>query len=243
MTLFLLAHLFTDFIFQTDEGVKNRYEAPLQGNLRHLIHMLILFTVFGVAYLFLIESPTQDTAVSVLIFILLNGAAHFITDTLKVMATKRISVDSVWLLLADQALHVLVIYGTYKMLLHPYTISSVPLRYIHLLLFLGLATFVSGVIIRHILRYFHLTSKETPSLRSADGTDSMNYGRWIGIIERSIMFLALFFNLLGLLTVVIAFKTVSRYQKFKENSEYYIIGNLLSILFVLVFYGLFRVMA
>lgn len=243
MTFFFLAHICTDFIFQTDAGVKRRNEFLLHGNSRHLVHMLIIFALFGAAYLFLIESPTPDAAVSILIFILLNGIAHFIIDTLKVMAAKHVEGDSLWLLLGDQAFHVMVIYGTYRLLLFNYTLSLISPRYIHLLLFFGLATFVSGVLIRHILTYFHLASKEDLSLESSADNTPVNYGRWIGIIERSIMFLALFLNLLGLLTVVVAFKTVSRYPKFKENSEYYIIGNLLSILFVLVFYGLFRILS
>jgi hypothetical protein len=67
----------------------------------------------------------------------------------------------------------------------------------------------------------------------------LKIGKWIGIIERTIMFLSLYFNIFGLLTIVVAFKTLTRYENIKKNPEYYIIGNLLSILFALVAYGIY----
>ncbi|MDX9691066.1 MAG: DUF3307 domain-containing protein [Acholeplasmataceae bacterium] len=70
--------------------------------------------------------------------------------------------------------------------------------------------------------------------------NGVKIGKWIGIIERTIMFLSIYFNILGLLTIVVAFKTLTRYENIKKNPEYYIIGNLLSILLVLVSYGIFE---
>lgn len=86
------------------------------------------------------------------------------------------------------------------------------------------------------------TKTATASVVAKSDADKneMKIGKWIGIIERTIMFLSIYFNILGLLTIVVAFKTLTRYENIKKNPEYYIIGNLLSILLVLISYGIFN---
>lgn len=258
MSLYFLAHVFSDFICQSQDDVDERMTNNLAGNLRHIRKVMLVFVLFSALYVALVQAWDSTILVPIVLFVLINGITHLIIDLLKTALSNKTTRHAFWIFLLDQLLHFAVIAVLYRWLLDAYVITLIPAYTIRLLFFLSLATFVSAVFIKHILEYFDLRTKNAGAYAKPSGTDdaslenedseqfkttedpnTVKHGWWIGIIERTIMFLALVFNFLGLLTVVIAFKTVSRYPEFKNNSDYYIIGNLLSILFVLVFYGLF----
>jgi len=84
----------------------------------------------------------------------------------------------------------------------------------------------SNITIRHIIS--RLGSKEE--------TPRNNAGAMIGTIERYIMIILLSLGQFGALALVMAAKSISRYEMLKDKdfAEYYLLGTLLSILIVLI---------
>ncbi|MDD3171478.1 MAG: DUF3307 domain-containing protein [Bacilli bacterium] len=263
MMIFILAHILTDFILQKDSHIEKKLINNLKENLVHSIKVLISFLLGGILFVFLMNINCFMDILRVLIFVFINAISHFLIDITKTKASKKNKISSLILLLVDQAIHVVILVVSYRFLLSDYLTVYPGSVYINLLVFISIATFVSSVFIREILDLFNLhskrnlkqyndiqnlkivesknDSKQNCESNNIETVKNLNIGKWIGIIERIIMFLSLYLNVMGLLTIVVAFKTLSRYEKFKDNGEYYIIGNLLSILFVLLSYGIFLI--
>jgi len=270
VNIFILAHILADFVFQKDSEVEEKSNGTIKGNLKHIFKVSILYSIAAVSFLLLAEIRTFNIILLVFTFIGVNIVLHFLFDLTKSRLQKKWVNKKLLLLIADQALHILVLFISFNLILGDFlSLTYQGDNYIVLLIFLSIATFVSSVVVREILDMFHLESKEEipnqikkndvsdaaitspkeaesnePTTASeaskCDADDEMKIGKWIGIIERTIMFLSIYFNILGLLTIVVAFKTLTRYENIKKNPEYYIIGNLLSILLVLITYGIFK---
>ncbi len=80
------------------------------------------------------------------------------------------------------------------------------------------------------------TPKNAPSAPPSDegiaASISVLAGRYIGLLERSLIVAGLLMNSWDIVTAVIALKTVARYKELDErlSAEYFLIGSLASIL-------------
>lgn len=96
-------------------------------------------------------------------------------------------------------------------------------------LFISLSIFIIGT---YFAAYFiknYLSSKKI-----IDDSNPLSFGFKIGIIERTLAILLVVTNNYPTLAVIIALKTLTRYKKIEENKDfgdYYLMGNLLSLLF------------
>ncbi|MFV7791337.1 hypothetical protein ACNO6Z_10855 [Aliarcobacter lanthieri] len=63
----------------------------------------------------------------------------------------------------------------------------------------------------------------------------------IGFLERILYFIGIVFQNLGLVTIVMAFKTVARYKEIDEKikAEYFLIGSFLSLISSIIISGIF----
>jgi magnesium-transporting ATPase (P-type) len=260
MIVLLLAHFLSDFVFQGNKLLKEKKDSPLKGNLKHAsIVFCIIF--FGIILSYLYSngfnwSPLWSILLKILIFSLVNAIIHFVIDysKSKVSSESNLKLELIFTVV-DQVIHVFILYILLKLLIPDIQLISQSMQSSYnLVLYLIIVTFVSGVFIRKILDVImnniylnnieinkankeagRVEQKKLPE-SDMDSDKRDNTGKLIGIVERSILFLALVLKLPEIAMVIVAFKTLSRYTKLKENEEYYIFGNLLSFLFVLLVY-------
>ncbi|MBC9796695.1 DUF3307 domain-containing protein [Sinomicrobium weinanense] len=210
----LLAHLIGDFILQTDRGVKEKEEKKLASGklyLHILIHILLVF-------LFLWDSRLWYAA-------LIIGGTHFIIDAAKLLLqtpkTKRL------FFYIDQLLHLLVIVAVWC-LIQGY-IPAFSLSEKQLLLLTGglFLTFPTSIIIKTTISVY------TPKTDLEKDDSLENAGRYIGILERLLVFIFIATGHWEGVGFLIAAKSIFRFSdltqaKDRKLTEYILIGTLLS---------------
>jgi hypothetical protein len=218
----LLAHALTDFVFQPDSLAENK------GKIRALlIHTLIFFLL---SVLILLPTFSYQTVTALLCLALFHG----LVDYLKNLIQKG-TVKSHWFyFLGDQVLHVLGI-GVVAFFLdrgrfHAWfnvlsTYWSNPYLFLFVSLFVVIVFgggFFTGILCRGFLG--RLSSEKRPGIERA--------GRYIGILERSLVLTAVLFGKMEFIGYIFAAKSIARYPEMKDGAhfaEYYLIGTLTSI--------------
>ncbi len=218
----LLAHVLTDFVFQTDQLAENKEKVTVL-----LVHGLVFFLLSIALLLPLISYQT-------IIALVLLASFHGFVDYSKNLIQKRTG-EGLWLyFLGDQALHVLgigaVVFFLDKASLNawidvvsPYW--SKPSIFLLGSLFVFIVFgggFFTGILCKGFLA--GLNSEKKPGIERA--------GRYIGILERSLVLTAVLFGKMEFIGYIFAAKSIARYPEMKEGShfaEYYLIGTLTSI--------------
>ena len=231
LCIFLLAHLLGDFYFQSSNLAKKK-----KSNYAWLMF-------HGLAYLsagLLTILPYYST--TLLINLIILAALHLTIDSLKFFLTKSIKNRSV-VYLIDQLLHLLCIvvvalvlpYHNYQLaLIAPLTpfsqLDTVNELYYWLTLLL-LVVKPASLTIRILLSDYRCQQDPADGIKNA--------GALIGILERIIILLFLSIQQYSAIGLVLTAKSVARYNKIAEDkqfAEYYLLGTLLSTLFVLAGY-------
>lgn len=218
----LLAHVLTDFVFQPDPLAENKEKVTVL-----FVHSLIFFFLSIVILL-----PTFSY--QAIIALALLASFHGFIDYSKNLIQKRTG-KSLWLyFLGDQALHVLgiggVIFFLDKASSHAWidvlsTYWSKPSIFLFGSLFVLIVFgggFFTGILCKGFLE--GLDSEKKPGIERA--------GRYIGILERSLVLTAVLFGKMEFIGYIFAAKSIARYPEMKEGShfaEYYLIGTLTSI--------------
>ncbi|TXF79405.1 DUF3307 domain-containing protein [Chryseobacterium sp.] len=214
----ILAHLLGDFIFQPNSWVadKERKKAASPYLYLHiLIHTILVF-------LFLWDVNLWWIALTV-------GVTHFIIDWVKLHyqtpKTKR-----TWFFL-DQFLHIIVI-GAISVWYFPFFkwedfFNDHTLKLLTALIFL---TIPSSILIKTLISIWTPVTVEHSKLQ----TESLvNAGKYIGILERLLVFVFIVVNHWEGVGFMIAAKSVFRFSdlaeaKQRKLTEYVLIGTLLS---------------
>ena len=218
----LLAHVLTDFIFQPDQLAENKEKGTVL-----LVHGLIFFFLSIVLLLPTFSYPT-------IIALVLLASFHGFVDYSKNLIQKRTG-KSLWLyFLGDQALHVLgigvVVFFLDKASLNVWVDALLPYwSKPSIFLFGSLFVFIvfgggffTGILCKGFLA--GLNPEKKPGIERA--------GRYIGILERSLVLTAVLFGKMEFIGYIFAAKSIARYPEMKEGShfaEYYLIGTLTSI--------------
>ena len=212
----LLAHIIGDFILQPNSWVKDKEARKHKSGklyLHILIHSLALAILLGFDVTYWLG------------FVIIIGT-HLFIDVLKLNLQKKVS--GKLLFFTDQGLHISIIAGvtyTYQ----PYTLG-IDLVSPKVLLFIICALFVSyvaAIIIKVLLSTWtpHTEEKEDESLAKA--------GRFIGLLERSLVFIFIITHHWEGVGFLLAAKSIFRFGDLKESkdrklTEYILIGTLLS---------------
>jgi len=216
----LIAHLLGDFFFQSDSWVKEKEVKKLRSPKLYfhvLVHGILLFLLIW----------DLDFWPSILILMLSHGLIDAIKLIFQQPSTKRI-----WFF-ADQLLHltsiILVWYFGTKPLLDFSFLNSLPfLATSAAILFL---TFPASIIIRVLIakwtpnNVYPQTNNNETSLQSA--------GKYIGIMERLLVFTFIVTNHFEAVGFLIAAKSIFRFGDLKDGNdlkltEYILIGTFLS---------------
>lgn len=216
----LAAHLLTDFALQPNSWVEGR-------NAHHYKSKHIYYHITVTMLMACLFDGFTNWIVPVII-----GISHFSIDLWKSYRPQKMLY-----FVLDQSLHILVIL-VMGVLLYPYdsTISSSLYsimsneNYWAIALAVVFLAHPSGVMIGM------LTSRWREQL--ADTSNSLaDAGKWIGILERLIIFVLVVFDQYAAIALLTAAKSILRFSESKnaqERSEYVLIGTLISITFALV---------
>jgi hypothetical protein len=210
----LLSHLLTDFMLQPSKWIDDR-------NKRH----------FKSVYLYL---HTIITAIAALLFI---GPSYwqtiliiFISHTL-IDGWKSWRPQTITYFLIDQALHIIIIlacwyytFYTQADLLATWKSLGANTHLWIIVTAFVLASFPSGIMIGQMTRKW---SDQLPN-----GAGLANAGKWIGILERSLILIFLLQNQYAAIGLLITAKGLLRFSekdRQEEKTEYVLIGSLISV--------------
>lgn len=236
--LFLLAHFFGDFYFQSN-SLANRKNKSFIQLLKHRFIYLVSMTLFllPVFGLFMVK------------WVLLASFLHFLIDLSffylkrndQLKNKKTFSIYSI-----DQLIHLSSLF----ILVHIMTRNSVAIEFtkafdLFLNDFLSLNfQFVLSwllaitIVIKPVsITISKLLVQYQPSTVSDEERGHPGAGSLIGILERLIILVMLSQNQYGAIAFILTAKSIARYNKIAENpqfSEYYLLGTLLSILLVVI---------
>lgn len=210
----LLAHILGDFFLQPDQWVAEKERLKLNSNKLYLhvsIHVALVFVLFW--------------SFSVWLPALIIGISHFVIDACKLLFQKT-SNKRLWFF-ADQLLHITVIVSCW---LSFYDGASININFFYntkvwLYIFSALLlTSPTAIIIKVLIARF-IPSKGSISLHNA--------GKFIGILERLLIYIFILTGHLEAVGFLLAAKSIFRFGDLKEGNdlkltEYVLIGTLLS---------------
>jgi len=242
-----LAHLFTDFIFQTSRLVQQKKNGRAIGYFKHgAIHYICALLA---AALFL---PGATRSLRFQFVVIGLTLVHLFIDFCKIQLSKsRPAADTALAFIVDQFAHAITVFWAACLIeqtpLPNIARASLCLVREHsdqillLLVVYVLVIFASGYLIRFVtkplMRHIGLVSTRTndPAPHETPAQLS-NAGMYIGWLERFLVLTALLLHSPATIGLIIAAKSVARFPQFhrEQFAEYFLIGTLLSICTALV---------
>jgi len=208
------AHLITDFILQPKSWIEDRNRNHFASGklyLHGLITGLIALLVAGLSY-------WPVAAIIFLTHVLIDGWKSYQRQTIVYF-------------IIDQLLHLIVIVGCWYFFFGDRTYVTDVIRNIYLnrhawILVTGFIflTTPAGILIGQLTRIWREKISNPGSLENA--------GKWIGIIERLIVFIFVLLGQYAAISLLIAAKGIIRFNEKdrpEEKTEYLVIGTLMSI--------------
>ncbi len=214
----LLAHLLGDFFLQPNKWVAEKEKKKLKSG------KLYLHVVIHIALIFLVFFSFDVWKIALII-----GVAHGFIDAIKLISQNSKN-KRPWFFI-DQALHVLVIAGAWYYFYEP-TISFELWNNYRFWQFLIGALFLitpAAIFIRFIIAKWVPQEKGN----SHTTTSLQDAGKFIGILERLLIYLFICTNHFEAVGFLLAAKSIFRFGDLKEAqdlklTEYVLIGTLLS---------------
>ena len=225
-----LAHLLTDFVFQTSRLVSKKRRGDWHGYAIHGVthYVLVLATVA-------LADPHRFPTLSFHLVAVSLSVIHLLVDWAKVSSTKsRLLPDNALVFLLDQAIHLLIVIGAVFFLVHPSVQTFIfwltRIRSLQENILLVSVVYVSvifggGYLIRALI---------APLWKEEQGKEHeevINAGLYIGWLERFLVLTALFLQSPATVGFILAAKSIARYPELKSVrfAEYFLIGTLLSV--------------
>jgi len=216
----LVAHFLADFIFQPTSWVKKKSEHGIKSGhfwLHIAIHLITLSVLLWDWNLW-----------PVILWVTLG---HLILDALK----SKLSNSSLWIFLADQISHVFIIVFVWLIYSDQFQVFCDTASIIAndqklwglFLAYLVLSTPSSVIIAK-------MTQRWSEDMGISTGSKGLkNAGKWIGIMERLLIFTFIAINEFSAIGFLLAAKSVFRFGDLKDTSdhkktEYIIIGTFIS---------------
>lgn len=216
-TQLILAHLLGDFILQPNSWVADKENRKLKS--AYLYFHVLIHTVLS--FIFLWDLKLWWVAVLV-------GSTHFIIDACK-LSFQNIQTKKTWFFI-DQALHVAVIGGV-SLYFSEFNFEFLKdQEFLKILMAALFLTSPASIFIKLLLSSWTPVTEEENNLQS----DSLSSaGKYIGILERLLVFTFIVVNHWEGVGFMIAAKSVFRFSdlaqaKQRKLTEYVLIGTLLS---------------
>lgn len=222
----LICHILGDFQFQSQKMAEMK-KTSISTLAKHLlIHALLL--LFLPVLLF-----GWGVIVKLWLLMLLTWLSHLMLDFVKFYLNRIIKLRPETLYIADQLLHFVII-----LLLSEYVFSSnLDLIFGHKdllkwLLLLLIVTKPANITFKIVFQKYHFTT---------DAESVPGAGAVIGNLERILSAIFLAMNQITAIGFIYTAKSIARFKEIEENkgfAEYYLIGTLFSILYVVIAYFL-----
>ncbi len=212
----LLAHIIGDFVFQPDDWVAKKRQKKLLSPFLYL-HL----GVHAAAMLLLLQFNLKYWPAVLIILV-----THFFIDLLKLYLENRFHRG--WLFALDQLAHLLIILGV-AYAYFPFQVSLKEILGQDILLFLFAVfslTSVSAILMRLLMSRWPL-----PEDTAEDSLPQA--GKYIGMLERLLVFIFIVLNQWAAIGWLIAAKSILRFSdlsraKDRKLTEYVLIGTFLS---------------
>jgi len=234
----LIAHFLSDFIFQPNSFVKNKEKKGLKSPYFY-IHILITFIT---VYVLLWNWNMWCIAVIV-------TGAHFALDIIKCQIKKQ----NIWIFLLDQFLHIVIIILVWLVFTKQFAQFAEVLfnilknnKFMWILLAYVFITFPISTLIGYMTKKW---SNEIEGVKEKDNSINpdkkpglKDAGKWIGIIERVLIFTFIMIDQIAVIGFLLAAKSVFRFGNLnnsfeQKKTEYIIIGTFISFS-IAIFIGL-----
>ncbi|MFF5383912.1 DUF3307 domain-containing protein [Pedobacter suwonensis] len=212
----ILAHLIGDFFLQPNAWVKDKERKKLKSGklyLHVMIHVALIFIVF-------LSFDVWKTALTI-------GVMHLIIDALKsIFQTHK---NARILFFVDQVLHFSSIVAVWH-IFYKGSLNIGFLNHLHTWVLISGALFLTlptSIIMKVII------AKWIPDNQPDSPKSLENAGKYIGILERTLIFLFILTNHFEAVGFLLAAKSIFRFGDLKEKhdlklTEYVLIGTLLS---------------
>ncbi|REC44460.1 DUF3307 domain-containing protein [Chryseobacterium sp. 5_R23647] len=213
----ILAHLLGDFILQPNSWVADKENRKLKS--AYLYFHVLIHTVLS--FIFLWDLKLWWVAVLV-------GSTHFIIDACK-LSFQNIQTKKTWFFI-DQALHVAVIGGV-SLYFSEFNFEFLKdQEFLKILMAALFLTSPASIFIKLLLSSWTPVTEEENNLQSESLSSA---GKYIGILERLLVFTFIVVNHWEGVGFMIAAKSVFRFSdlaqaKQRKLTEYVLIGTLLS---------------
>ncbi len=214
----LLAHIISDFVFQTDNMVKNKKWFSLYM----LLHILIVFvSTFALSGLWKIS--------------IVIAALHWLADSVKVEIQSRTTLMPKLLFVSDQLFHFLIItaswfwhFGMFDNAFKTVTLPFFNYKLSLILLAYTWVYFLVGYIIKFATQGIRHTNKQTENATTDDKVE--HGGKLIGQFERIIILTLVLLNQYDAIGFLITGKSIIRFADHNSNlrSEYVLVGTMMS---------------
>jgi hypothetical protein len=239
-----LAHLLTDFIFQSSHLVQQKRRGHVIGYLKHgAIHYVCMLLAAAFFLPGEVRSPRFQLVVIALTLV------HLLIDFCKIhLAKSRLAADSAMAFIVDQVAHfITVVWAACLIEQTPllnvargslHLLRRQPDRVLFLLVVYILVIFACGYLIRFATKpLLRQVGLDTPQAQASEArpretpAQLSNAGMYIGWLERFLVLTALLLHAPAAVGLIIAAKSVARFPQFHRDqfAEYFLIGTLLSI--------------
>jgi Protein of unknown function (DUF3307) len=230
-----LAHLLTDFIFQTNRLVGQKRRGYYSAYLFHgVVHYLSAITIISFVFSGSLFSLRMHLVIAALTLV------HLLIDLAKIQLAKKHPIcDGAWAYVTDQILHLSTV-AVAAWLLSPGVALSelgtlvqhvrlIPNKFLAIpVIYVGVV-FGGGYLIRFLVRSLAADVKSHSQDRANE--QLQNAGLYIGWLERFLVVTALLLQSPATVGLILTAKSIARYPEFKSErfAEYFLIGTLLSI--------------
>ncbi|MGB8540937.1 MAG: DUF3307 domain-containing protein [Candidatus Acidiferrales bacterium] len=237
-----LAHLFTDFIFQSSHLVQQKKRGHAIGYLKHGAVHYVCALLAGACFL-----PGEAASLRFQLAIIALTLIHLLIDFCKIhLAKSSAAADSATAFIVDQVAHFITVVWAACLIEQTPLLSLArasvhllrrqPDRVLFLLVIYVTVIFACGYLIRFVtkplMRQVALDAPRAPETAPRETSAQLsNAGMYIGWLERFLVLTALLLHSPATVGLIIAAKSVARFPQFhrEQFAEYFLIGTLLSI--------------
>ncbi|MFD2637300.1 DUF3307 domain-containing protein [Piscibacillus salipiscarius] len=266
LALLILAHFIADFSFQSDDLIKGRKDPNFKVRNRSLLKHVMIHFVTAVSLALIGILITQSINLSIflmlIIIITLMTVTHYAIDAAKYHLDQQLTSQK-WkalLFLLDQLLHLIIITIPFIYLMQSFHIVNNGFDYwIIILILIYLNTVVASHFLQIVLEKItppntmeqiveeevdRQEKDEDPQVHTVITRSKTSYpdsnhkiGRYIGMLERTLIMMFVFSNQVMGITIILAIKSITRFKQFEDKrfAEYYLIGTLLSMIIGIMF--------
>lgn len=238
LIVFLLAHILSDFYFQTDSMARKK-----DNSFKYIV---IHSMVYGFITLIIVKSIFKNIENMYLEIIIIS---HFLVDTIKYYLKKNgfIKIYQKHIFIIDQIIHITIIMVVSYFMIISGKNYEYNLMTLDILNVIGIISIQSVIILVVQILLVHkptnifivnMIQTYKPNDKENESTENTKKaGRMIGTIERIIMLFFILIKQYSSVGLVLTAKSIARYNKIsedKEFAEYYLLGTLLSTICVLI---------